>query len=162
MADTTTRRPPQLSHFRPRTGVHQATDGITHPSHRSAGLRRPRREKRAALTGSGPSSGACSRRALLDLGPSRPQGPAPPCRTQHSAAPGAAPGSAGPVAARLRMVVLVEDGRGGQQDNFPTALIRRNATRKGEWVPARSLYRLRLTRPRLTIGAACRGDRWKL
>lgn len=64
----------------------QEAAGITHPSHWRAGLRRPRREKGAALTGSGPSPRARGRRALLDLGPSRPQGPAPPNRTQHSAA----------------------------------------------------------------------------
>lgn len=70
----------------------QEAAGITHPSHWRAGLRRPRREKGAALSGSGPSPRARGRRALLDLGPSRPQGPAPPNWTQHSAASG---GSAG-------------------------------------------------------------------
>lgn len=130
----------------------------------SAGLCGPRREKGAALTGSVHPPWACK--------PTGPFGPRP----QAARRPGccavlnisqlweAAPANAGQVAARLRAVGLVEDGRRWQQAGFPAADYTRNAAtgRKGAGARGGCLYRPCLSRPRLTVGAARGADRWEL
>lgn len=97
--------------------------------------------------------------------PSRRGGPAPPCRTQHPAASRGSPGECGAAGGGARG--WGGTGAGGRwawmaASELPTK-VTSNATveRKDSGMPGWSIYRPRLSRSRLTIGAAHRADRWE-
>lgn len=146
--------------------MHRLPAGTTYSSHRSAELRRPRPEKGAAIAGFGPSPCACGPRALKDIGPNKWGGPVPPCRTQHPAASGGSSGECGAGGGETKGRGWVDRWRigvdGSNRAPNSTSYLRRRAGKKDEWAPGGSIYRPHPLRPRLTIGATYRADRWEL